>query len=66
MQTPALSNQLGFSNGHGYCPTAIPEVVLFGAQRHEAVCPLLYDRGLVLIFQGFKVGAVAGRELRTG
>ncbi len=61
-----LSDQLSFSDGHGYCPTAIPEVMLFGAQHHEAACPLLYDRGLVFIFQGFKVGAVAGREFRTG
>ena len=61
-----LCDQIGFSNGHGYCPTAIPEVMLFRAEHHEAACPLLYDRGLVFILQGFKRGAVAGQEFRTG
>ncbi|MEE4377575.1 MAG: AraC family transcriptional regulator [Candidatus Competibacteraceae bacterium] len=61
-----LCDQLHFSNGHGYCATAISEVTLFRAAHHEAACPLLYDRGLVFIFQGFKIGAMAGREFRTG
>ena len=61
-----LCDQLVFSNGHGYCATAIPEVMLFRAEHHEAACPLLYERGLVFIFQGFKLGVVAGQEFRTG
>lgn len=61
-----LAEKLGFSNGHGNCPTAIPEVTLFMAQHQERACPLLYGRGLSFILQGFKVGIVAGEELRTG
>lgn len=55
----------GFSTGHGYRDTTIPAVKLYRADHHEASCPLLYDRGLIFILQGHKLGEVAGQPLRT-
>lgn len=60
-----LFDRAGYSQGHGYRDTAIPEVKLFRAEHHEASCPLLYNRGLAFILQGYKLGEAAGQQIRT-
>ena len=57
-----LCETVGFSDGHGYRPTFLPQVTLFRAAAHESECPLPCQSGLTFIFQGRQVGAAGGRE----
>ena len=61
-----LCETLDFADGHGYHPTALSAVTVSRGASHEASCPLLYQGGLGFILQGYKLGAIAGEEFRTG
>jgi AraC-like DNA-binding protein len=61
-----LCERIGFSDGHGYHPTFLPEVTLFRVAVHEGECPLLHQSGLTFILQGHQVGSAGGREFSNG
>lgn len=61
-----LCEALGFAEGHGYRPTALPSVTVSRGAAHEAACPLLYEGGLGFVLQGSKLGAAGGQEFKTG
>lgn len=61
----SLADTLGFGQGHGYTPTFLPSVTLFGANKPESTCPQSYSPGLVFILKGKKKGRACGKIFET-
>lgn len=57
-----LIASIGDNRPSGLLRTGINGVRLFWAHSPGAPAPLIYDRGLVLVFQGRKIGYLGGRQ----
>jgi len=45
-----------FANGNGYTPSPVPRVKILYVDQHSPRQPVMYEPGIVIIFQGHKVG----------
>lgn len=64
LRSRMASQAARFARGNGYTPSPVPQVKILYVDQHRPRQPVMYEPGIVIVFQGHKVGYCGNKVFR--